>query len=610
MVKRVITFLICCMGTAWNGASMMGQNVSGAFSKEYQIGLEWLKNHIEGASQREAISLELYKEAEEWLLYNDQNGNAFVLVATTEYWSDAFSPVLAWSNTNAYFVDEKSNDGLDPILHNFSKQLRHAQASADKNHVAAFDDKYRNAKCEPLLGNARWGQGMPYNRDMPVDINGKHSPVGCVPVAVSQILKFHKPQIQKGSSIHYKDVTDKIYTLSFDDWRLDWNNMRDFYAPKDSAEAADVSGLLMVLGLGVNARYEVDGTGANMNNVRPLLCNNFGFATSMLELYNSTDSILLSRIYQDLCQQRPALVSWNGHAFVVDGCDGCFLHYNMGWGGHCNGWYQPLLLPAQDDSQWGLIRSALVGIEPFKKMARTVYLTKPGTLASQLNEEEIALITHLRVSGKINGDDIRLLRKMAGCENKSGLLEGNWGNLMDLDLSSASIVKSDKIYLSEPASDTWTRTTSATVRSGKYKSSSSFRDKYDLGKPMDTKDWKEFCMTIGAKHEGKFYTREEDGRIIVHYRTEEDILGYHVFDHCISLKRLILPDATKLIRTRAIADCPLLLSLVIPVQVGGVQNNGITQCQSLERVDFLSSKTRCKPQNFFKCSPVFKKVVH
>ena len=66
---------------------------------------------------------------------------------------------------------------------------------------------------------------------------------------------------------------------------------------------------------------------------------------------------------------------------------------------------------------------------PEEDYALDVTLKKAGTLASVIPEERYLTVTRLKVSGKIRGEDIALLRRMA-----------TEGMLMDLDLADARIV--------------------------------------------------------------------------------------------------------------------------------------------------------------------------
>lgn len=238
-----------------------------------------------------------------------------------------------------------------------------------------------------------------------------------------------------------------------------------------------------------------------------------------------------------------------------------------------------------------------------QQVRKDVLVKKAGTLATIIPPDELCQITHLRVVGKINGEDIRWIRKMAGATDNSDSIDNKWGQLVDLDLNEVEIVKGKATYLDARSTEKWRHSTTYSTKSGKYKSSSSFSDSYDLSKPLTPEQWKEFRSTIGTKQVGRFYTIDDQGYVTAHYTTENNILGFYMFDGCVSLQRLILPSGIQLIRTRAISNCHSLQKIAIPAQCGGVQEYGITDCHSLELVLFLNPKTRYKPRNFFNCSP-------
>ena len=74
----------------------------------------------------------------------------------------------------------------------------------------------------------------------------------------------------------------------------------------------------------------------------------------------------------------------------------------------------------------------------------TIKLDKAGTLPNRISESKKYLITNLKIVGEVNGKDLCLIRKMAGCD--AGL-EKTDGKLSILDLSDAKIVKSNDSYV-------------------------------------------------------------------------------------------------------------------------------------------------------------------
>ena len=71
-------------------------------------------------------------------------------------------------------------------------------------------------------------------------------------------------------------------------------------------------------------------------------------------------------------------------------------------------------------------------------------LSEAGTLSEKIDSDQKYKITSLKVSGPINGTDVRYLRQMAGreynCENTNG-------SLVELDLTDAKIVEGGDYYL-------------------------------------------------------------------------------------------------------------------------------------------------------------------
>ena len=76
----------------------------------------------------------------------------------------------------------------------------------------------------------------------------------------------------------------------------------------------------------------------------------------------------------------------------------------------------------------------------------TIKLDKAGTLPDSISESQKYLITNLKIVGKVNGTDWKLIRNMAGSDfygRETG------GKLSILDLSDARIVKGGSAYYSD-----------------------------------------------------------------------------------------------------------------------------------------------------------------
>ena len=74
----------------------------------------------------------------------------------------------------------------------------------------------------------------------------------------------------------------------------------------------------------------------------------------------------------------------------------------------------------------------------------TTQVDEAGTLPSKISASEKYLITNLKIVGKINGTDLKLIREMAGCDYN---LNKTDGKLSILDLSEAKIVAGGDAYV-------------------------------------------------------------------------------------------------------------------------------------------------------------------
>ena len=164
-------------------------------------------------------------------------------------------------------------------------------------------------------------------------------------------------------------------------------------------------------------------------------------------------------INQNLDNRFPVLVTGGEHSFLCDGRNGDFYHFNLGWRGDANGYYRFLVDDKVDEDllETPIMQEIVCDIRPSRenrdaRLALT--LPKPGMLATISANQSIPKeqVTRLKLSGLLNGDDIALLRRMAGATdgwNREAVRIGNenarWtGQLAFLDLSDATFVKDDK----------------------------------------------------------------------------------------------------------------------------------------------------------------------
>ncbi len=198
---------------------------------------------------------------------------------------------------------------------------------------------------EPLV-DSKWGQGPPWNQFCPADSEGVRAPVGCVAVAMGQIMKrWQWPDRGIGSNAYtpsnyppYGEQSANFDTL------YQWPQMHTTQPTEASAF------LLYHAGVATNMNYGPNESGANTSVYAPqALKDNFKYHKGMQvrekERYSERDWFKMLR--QELINGRPLIYfgsnpnGGTGHAFNIDGFHSeDYFHFNWGWNGAGNGYYR------------------------------------------------------------------------------------------------------------------------------------------------------------------------------------------------------------------------------------------------------------------------------
>ncbi len=153
-----------------------------------------------------------------------------------------------------------------------------------------------------------------------------------------------------------------------------------------------------------------------------------------------------------------------------------------------------------------------------------VYVTVAGSLRSMVAELDLQQTTIIHVSGKINGDDVMVLKSLAGGD--TGVENPIEGQLTSLDLSDADIVEGGSAYYISPD-------------------------------PLSS-NYPNRCFT------------------------QNDTIGVYMFLDCKQLTDLTLPKSVKVIREAAFAGCSKLTTLNIPEGVTYIGAGIARDCSSLK----------------------------
>lgn len=321
-------------------------------------------------------------------VFNHTNG--FVIVAA----DDCAIPILGYSDEGP-FDPEQLPIQMEDYLQRFVEEIQYGIT----NHLQGDEETARQwalvkatghimaeratTVVEPLV-TALWGQGCYYNDLCPSDYQGNcgHALVGCVAVAMGQIMHYWGYPSQGSGSHSYTPISTETYLPSgypdqyanFGATTYQWYDMPNMLsATSSSAQVNAVATLLWHCGVSVEMMYGVNASGAYSIDVPDALINHFSYASDMQYITRSgyLQDGWLNQIKASLDMGRPVYYSGTdtqgqgGHAFVCDGYDANnMLHMNWGWYGNQNNYFADGALNVSV-YQFNNNVAAIVNIHPF-----------------------------------------------------------------------------------------------------------------------------------------------------------------------------------------------------------------------------------------------------
>ena len=165
----------------------------------------------------------------------------------------------------------------------------------------------------PHIITTIWGQDTPWNTYTP-RINGDRTKVGCVPVAVGQIIyhfrKNNHRDIALPSTITFSNPNNGEPIFSNSKTSL-WSTMelsRNYVVDSNNSSTAK---FLSYIGNQMNSIYGINETGTDIANIEPLLTQ-YKIAYNRLNVYN------FYTIINELEVSKPVFISMSRHSFIID----------------------------------------------------------------------------------------------------------------------------------------------------------------------------------------------------------------------------------------------------------------------------------------------------
>ena len=211
-----------------------------------------------------------------------------------------------------------------------------------------------------------------------------------------------------------------------------------------------------------------------------------------------------------------------------------------------------------------------------------------GTLCDRIKSDLKYKITSLKLSGKLNIDDILYIREMAGCyyDTKGSKYDGH---LEELDLKDASFVSSNKII---------------TVYDGKSSYTASLYNANSVGDYTFgyLPSLRKIILPDNVASTGNCAFCCCSNLISVKLPTGLTSIGCQAFEYCTGLTSLELPTGLTSIYDNAFCWCTNLTSLQLPYNLTIIANGAFLHCTGLTSLELPSGLTSISAYAFSECS--------
>ena len=211
---------------------------------------------------------------------------------------------------------------------------------------------------DPLMGT-EWSQGEPFN----VDASNKLA--GCVPIAVGQIVYYHKYPEDR----YDWDEMTSVYSDAFEDFILDIRDLCNVEYKSDATSATYDDAYNAFTELGYSASKDGTPTSEKLRtaikayNPVFIVGTNSDTGKGHAWVCEGYENVAYQGVISMLASDKYSLVSVTSTTYsdypvtvyppstLADGNYGEYFYMNMGWGGCNNGWYRSNSYNASDSDR-------------------------------------------------------------------------------------------------------------------------------------------------------------------------------------------------------------------------------------------------------------------
>lgn len=288
-------------------------------------------------------------------IFNFEHG--YIIVAA----DDHAHPILGYCDDAVFDVDNVP-EGLNYYLGHYARQIQFAIDNdlpvdleiANQWYLVGKEGVMSHEKggkgVTPLLATT-WDQGYPYNYYAPACNSywtGNHCYAGCVACSMSQVMKYWNwPETGNGEHSYSTSTYGGTLSANFGATTYNWAIMPNSLGNTANDAAKAVALLMYHCGVAVDMDFDPSGSGAHTEDVPQAVIDYFRYGAGTYIDYrdNYSRTGWEDKLIEQLDRGLPVVYSGSdsegGHAFNCDGYnDQRYFHFNWGWSGSYNNYYQ------------------------------------------------------------------------------------------------------------------------------------------------------------------------------------------------------------------------------------------------------------------------------
>ena len=301
-----------------------------------------------------------------YYIFDSYPDKGFVIVSG----DDRVRPVLGYSFAGHYHLTDQP-PAFQEWLNHYKEQIQYVlendlgYTSVAREEWSAYSDLENGIPGDvagdagPLLSTT-WKQGCYYNQYCPEDERGPCGKAygGCVAVAIAQIMNYWEHPVacnyipEYDDKINYdsdgNEIINSDYGLihAINSSTYAWADMPDHLLSYSSeVHKQAISKLIYHCGVASEMNYGPNSSSAYSSKARMALVNSFQYSSSARFVSRSdysNDADWKNMLMTELDYNRPIYYrggNTSSHAFVCDGYQDDYFHFNWGWGGYCDGYF-------------------------------------------------------------------------------------------------------------------------------------------------------------------------------------------------------------------------------------------------------------------------------